>query len=276
MNAPCKIMIVEDDLVLCGILTAMLTDNGYQTLPPVHNYEDAKKQLLKLEPDLALVDISLPGEKDGVQLATYMSKYTQIPVVYITGHMDGITLQRAKKSHPHAIVIKTKPVFIKDELVEAVKSQLLASVLVAAPDESLRVKIKPKGLLLKVTLKNPEPAKTKRSVFAMSVAPANRKTLIPFDDIQFIATNNEERRNTLLIKTTVGAEYICRETITNIEKQLPDYFAKIKSALIINIKHVTQCIDDDALLIGENWFEVSENFRELAHEKKRIYLSHLF
>ena len=110
----------------------------------------------------------------------------------------------------------------------------------------------------------------------MGVIPAQKKTLIPFDDIQYIATNNEEKRNTLLINTLQAYEYIYRGAITSLETELPDYFVKIKNALIVNIKQVTQCIDDNALLIGGNWFEVSENFRELVHEKKRIYLSHLF
>jgi CheY-like chemotaxis protein len=269
-------MIVEDDELFCKSLAALLTDNGYYVLPPVHDYQDAKSQLLKFEPDLALIDISLQGEKDGVEFATYLSKFTQIPVVYITGHNDGVTLQRAKKSHPHAIVVKTKPIFIEDQLVEAVKNQLLASVLMAAPDERVHLKIKPKGLLLKVTLKNPDPATAKRSRFSMSMALAQKKTLIPFDEIQYIATNNEEKRNTLLIKMSGGAEYVGRETIANIEKELPDYFVKIKNALIINIKQVTQCVDEKALLIGADWFEVSEPLRQTVREKKRIYLGHLF
>jgi DNA-binding LytR/AlgR family response regulator len=276
MNPRRKIMIVEDDTLLCRALVELLEANGYHALPPVHTYEDAKKQLLQYEPDLALIDIGLPGEKDGIQLASYVYQYTQVPVVFITGYTDAVTWQRAKKSHPNSIVLKTKPILNQKTLVDTIGQQLLASILIAAPDEALHIKIKPKGLLLKVNEKKIEPVKTNRGQYTGDDGRANRKTLIPFDDIQYITTNNKETRNTILIKPAGNTAYIYRETMAGIEKELPDYFVKIKDSHIINIKKVTQCIDDSTLFIDNERFDVSESCQPGVHEKKRIYLSHLF
>jgi DNA-binding LytR/AlgR family response regulator len=275
MNARHKIMIVEDDMLLCDAFVELLQGNGYQALPPMHTYEDAKKQLLQCEPDLALVDIGLPGEKDGIQLASYIYRYTQIPVVFITGYTDAITLQRAKKSHPSSIVLKTKPIFSKKNLIEAIAQQLLASILIASPDEALHMKIKPKGLLLKVTEKKTEPPKITRAKYISDTGKANKKTLIPFDDIQYIATNNKETRNTILIKPAGDKAFIYRDTLASIEKELPDYFVKVKDSHIINMKKVTHCIDERVLFIDSDRYDVSENHHAMVYEKKRIYLSHL-
>jgi DNA-binding LytR/AlgR family response regulator len=275
MNAPCKIMIVEDDPLFSDALDKLLSGNGYHILPPVNNYDDAKKQLLHLEPDLALIDIGLPGEKDGIQLASYIYEFTQIPVVFITGHTDAVTLQRAKKSHPHSIVVKIKPILDEGSVLKKIEQQLIASILMAAPDDLLNLKIKTRGLLLKVTEKKTEPSKSSRYLPIITADKAKKKTLIPFDDIQYITTNNKETRNTILIKPDGAIAFVYRATLACIEKELPDYFAKIKDSLIINIKKVNHCIEDKVLFIDNNRFDVSENYRELVHEKKRIYLSHL-
>lgn len=276
MNARYKIMIVDDDVLLCGAFTTLLETNGYQALPCVHTYEDAKKQLLQYEPDIALLDIGLPGEKDGIQLASYIYQYTQIPVIFITGYADAATLQRAKKSHPSSILLKIKPVFNGEKLVEAIAQQLLASIFIAAPDEPLHLKIKPKGLLLKINERKMVPVKAGRVQNGIDGEKANRKTLIPFEDIQYITTNNKETRNTILIKPVGNTAFVYRDTLAGIEPELPDYFVKVKDSYIVNLKKVTECIDDKVLFINNERFNVSENYQPAVHQKKRIYLSHLF
>ena len=70
--------------------------------------------------------------------------------------------------------------------------------------------------------------------------------------------------------------YVYRQTLAGIEKELPDFFSKINDSQIINIKKVSHCVDDKILFVGNDRYDVSENYQQTVHEKKRIYLSHLF
>ena len=265
-------MIVDDDTILCGALTRLLEDNGYHPLQPVNSYDDAKKQLFETEPDLALVDIGLAGNKDGIQLASYFYLHSQVPVIFITGHTDSVTLQRAKKSHPSSLVLKAKPILNEKSLIEAIGQQLLASILMAVPDEASPIKIKPKGLLIKVIEQRIQPIKSSRSKRFDKGKKTNLDTLIPFDDIEIIYANNDTVRNTVVLRPIGKIEYVHRESLTGIAKKLPDYFARITDYQIINIKKVTHCIDDSVLFINDDRYDVSAKYQPLAHEKKRIYI----
>ena len=57
-------------------------------------------------PDLVLMDISLRGEMDGVEAAKLIRERTGTPIVYVTGHGDPETMQRAKSTPGFAFVLK--------------------------------------------------------------------------------------------------------------------------------------------------------------------------
>ena len=72
---------------------------GYAVTGVVTNGEDAIRRVEEMSPDLVVMDISLRGEMDGVEAANRIREQFGTPVVYITGHGDPDTLQRAK-IHP--------------------------------------------------------------------------------------------------------------------------------------------------------------------------------
>ena len=51
-------------------------------------------------PDLVLMDIRLAGPMDGIAVAEQIRRDCDIPVIYLTAHSDGDTLERAKRA-PH-------------------------------------------------------------------------------------------------------------------------------------------------------------------------------
>lgn len=84
--------IVEDDL---GYEVAASLNNAADALQWIHNAG-------KL-PDLALIDVSLPGSMDGIDLA---EKMTGIPVIFITAaDVPGI-YHRARMLMPHGYLVK--------------------------------------------------------------------------------------------------------------------------------------------------------------------------
>jgi CheY-like chemotaxis protein len=62
--------------------------------------------VVREQPDLILMDINIRGDIDGIETATRIKKEFRLPIVYLTSHSDGPTLERAKATRPEGFVLK--------------------------------------------------------------------------------------------------------------------------------------------------------------------------
>lgn len=77
-----KILIVEDDEKLRGELEIFLKNNGYQA-ESLKKFDDTINDILKINPDLVLLDISLPGA-DGEYVCKEIRKASNLPIIMVT------------------------------------------------------------------------------------------------------------------------------------------------------------------------------------------------
>ena len=77
-----KILVVDDDVHILQLVTIYLTQEGYQVIQ-AENGEEALHKLEKAIPDLAVVDVMMPG-MDGFLLTEILSKDYDIPVLLLT------------------------------------------------------------------------------------------------------------------------------------------------------------------------------------------------
>jgi len=101
-----KILIVEDDDVLARIITWRLTNLGYEVSGRAVSGAESMELLVREKPDLVLMDINIRGDVDGIETTDMIKKAFKIPVVYLTSHSDGPTLERAKATKPDGFVLK--------------------------------------------------------------------------------------------------------------------------------------------------------------------------
>ena len=101
-----KILIVEDDDVLARIITWRLNNLGYEVCGRASSGKEAMEILVREKPDLVLMDINIRGEIDGIETTNMIKKGFRVPVVYLTSHSDGTTLERAKATRPEGFVLK--------------------------------------------------------------------------------------------------------------------------------------------------------------------------
>ena len=104
-----KILIVEDDNMLCTVFEMFLEELGYSHCGTVASGEAALELLEKTKPDLILMDIHLEGEIDGVDTAKIIFEQYNIPIIYISGDSDVTTVKRAVLSNSYGFM--TKPVY---------------------------------------------------------------------------------------------------------------------------------------------------------------------
>lgn len=101
-----QILIVEDEYVIAANLHENLETLGYGVADIASSAMEAVEKAVELRPDLVLMDIQLQGEIDGIQAAEQIWNQLQIPVIYVTGHSDKSTLDRAKVTFPFGYILK--------------------------------------------------------------------------------------------------------------------------------------------------------------------------
>ena len=105
MNKP-YVMIVEDEQITALEIQARLKKKGYSVSAIASSGSEALEQAQKFRPDIALMDIHLKGNMDGVQTAERLRRHFDIPVIYISAYADKETLKRAKLTGPFGYVLK--------------------------------------------------------------------------------------------------------------------------------------------------------------------------
>jgi PAS domain S-box-containing protein len=101
-----RILIVEDEAIIAKDLQKRLEGQGYSVPSIVASGEKAVEKAEKIRPDLILMDIVLPGEVDGIEIAARIRSNFDIPVIYLTAYADDNMLERAKKTEPFGYIIK--------------------------------------------------------------------------------------------------------------------------------------------------------------------------
>jgi signal transduction histidine kinase len=108
-----RILIVEDERITSDHLRRLLNRLGYEVAGIASNGTEALDRMKHLHPDLMLVDIGLPGIRDGVAIAEHARAEHEIPVVFLTAFSDPDTIGRARLSEPYGFIVKP---FVEEEL----------------------------------------------------------------------------------------------------------------------------------------------------------------
>ncbi len=101
-----RILIVEDEYILAVNLQEGLESLGYTVLDIADSAESAIEKAVELQPNLILMDIRLRGDRDGIEAAEQIWNLLQIPIIYITGHSDRSTVERATLTSPFGYILK--------------------------------------------------------------------------------------------------------------------------------------------------------------------------
>ncbi|HEX4337561.1 MAG TPA: diguanylate cyclase [Polyangiaceae bacterium] len=120
-TSPAKILVVEDEALVAKDLSTILQRMGYSVMKTARSADQALASVRDERPDLALMDIHLRGEIDGIDVASILMREHQVPVVFLTAYADDNTLARA--SAVHALGYLVKP-FKEAELRGAVRIAL--------------------------------------------------------------------------------------------------------------------------------------------------------
>ena len=106
MDTLCKILIVEDEMLIGAKISMQLTILGYEVTGILPRGEEALLHVEDNKPDIILLDVNLKGKLDGIETAERLQLRHSIPVIYLTANGDAATFNRAKHTKPAAFISK--------------------------------------------------------------------------------------------------------------------------------------------------------------------------
>jgi len=101
-----KVLIVEDEGIVARDLKRRLEKQGFEVTGIADNAVDALRSVEENPPDIALMDIIIQGDRDGIATAHEMRTRHDMPVVFLTAHSDMATIRRAKDALPYGYLVK--------------------------------------------------------------------------------------------------------------------------------------------------------------------------
>ncbi len=122
MGKQTRIVLIDDDLDACELLKVQLEDTDDISLTFSTNSDDAVPLISKEQPDIAILDINMPGTHGveiGAALATEETT-ASIPVLYLSGMVtpEEVAALLSGEERP-SIISKGSPV---EDLILAIRS----------------------------------------------------------------------------------------------------------------------------------------------------------
>jgi len=101
-----KVLVVEADSILSRELSVGLQQYGYTIAGIAGQAEEAVRLFKENDVDIILMNIHIPGDKDGIDTVLELMKIRRVPVIYLLAFADAATIGRIKQIYPVAFLIK--------------------------------------------------------------------------------------------------------------------------------------------------------------------------
>lgn len=250
MTGQIDILIVEDEAITAEGIKSMLSDLGYGIAGIASNALDAVDILSSKKVDLAILDINIQGEKDGIWVASYIQKSYDIPHIFLTAFEDKHTLEKAIKTKPSGYLIKP---FHKATIMSSLEVTLVnyTSQKTALYEEMQSLSSVEKKELLQN--KASFYIKNKEAFIRLSI-----------DDIYFIESN----RNYATISLKDDS-YLVKKSLKKIIGVLPDYFIQTHRSFIVNTRKIEN-IKNLSIQLASYTLPLGKSYKDRLFKKINI------
>ncbi len=104
--AEISVILIEDEALIARTMVMILEDKGYEVLGCADNAKEGLKIIQERKPDIALLDIGLKGNENGIWLAEQLKKSVDVPYIFLTSFRDQETIDNAIKTMPYGYLMK--------------------------------------------------------------------------------------------------------------------------------------------------------------------------
>lgn len=119
-EAATRVVIAEDEAIIRLDLKELLLEEGYEVVGETGRGDEAVELVRELEPDLAILDIKMPG-MDGLTAAKHIAAERRAAVVILTAFSQRDLVEQARDAGVIAYLVKP---FQKSDLIPAIEVAL--------------------------------------------------------------------------------------------------------------------------------------------------------
>ncbi|WP_299677123.1 sigma-54 dependent transcriptional regulator [uncultured Dokdonia sp.] len=101
-----KLLIVEDEFLIANEVRSIVTQLGYAVMGVSKSAKEALKAIESERPDLALLDINIIGNTNGIELAKTLQKKQGIKHLFITSYADDAIIKEMNQTQPLGYILK--------------------------------------------------------------------------------------------------------------------------------------------------------------------------
>ncbi|OEK04542.1 LytR/AlgR family response regulator transcription factor [Roseivirga misakiensis] len=229
-----KVLVVEDDPMIAESVQDILELLDHEVVGIAEDAETAIQLCNEHTPQIALLDIQIGGDIDGVDLAELINDQFDIPFIFTTAFADDATVARASERGPFGYLVK--PYGVKD-INAAIEIAMSAYGRLKKAQENPGVsKIIDNSLFLKVDAK---------------------LIKVKIDDILYV-----EAKGDYALFKTLAKGYIVHSTMKRVQERLDQYnFAKVHRSYVVNLSKIVD-IEESNLLIEDKVIPISRANKE--------------
>lgn len=228
-----NILIVEDEVIIANDIKDMIEELGHHVVEICISGKEAITILNSKKVDLALLDITLKGGINGIDLATRINEEYKIPFIFLTSHSDSATVSQAVQQDPDGYIVKP---FEKADLFTSIQLCMHK----------------------KADTQNNDVIAEKEHLF---VKDGTTYVKLPYDKIKYLKSSG----NYVDVFCSSGRHSI-RATIKDMMKDLPDKnFIQVHKSVLINTDFLESfnsthlSMDGEELPIGRAYKENLKN-----------------
>ncbi len=245
-----QLLVVEDDFFVAEEIQASVETLGFSVSARVDNGKDAIHEVIKNKPDLAIMDIRIKGEIDGIETAAQLGRDYGIPIIYLTDQSDEETYGRAKSTSPHAFLQKP---------VTPVTLQRSIELAIVQVYKDQKEREKEQTLEGGTVFNKHYMLKNEKELHAIELASIIRIKA----DGSYCELKTDQKSWTItrpmatVIKSLNYSDY-CRENLV-----------KISRSVAVNLSRVSK-ISGNKVTVGEESFPFGETYRSLLFERIQL------
>ncbi|UXX79534.1 response regulator transcription factor [Reichenbachiella carrageenanivorans] len=225
-----KVLVVAVEVIIARSIVSKIEQMGFECVGTAIGTAEGLEMIKAEKPDIALLDVDLKGDQNGIELADQLKKELNIPTVFLTTQADQKKVSAAK-TMPYGYVPKSA------------SAQDIFKVIQSAIAQFRTEKTESKRALL-----------VKGSLF---VKDEYRFVKLKWADMDYIKSDG----NYVEIHGQ-GNRKVIKETLKNIEMKLPkDTFFKTHRSYLVNIEKI-QSIGGTSIRVGEEELPIVKRRRD--------------
>lgn len=244
------VYVVEDRALTRETIIMSLQELGFDIAGQHDEAEKAFEEMCQNPPDIAILDIDLIGDKNGIWLGHQLREELDIPFIYLTAFGDTATMEQAMASKPHGFLMKPYN-----------EANIRAAILIAVDNFA-------QSRVAKPTATPPEPAehrenfKIKDSLFVKDNYMLVR---LKIADILYLKSDGKYVEIVL-----EGKKHLVRSKLSEYAEHLgEEQFQQVHLRYIVNVNCITAFGGGYVQVAGAD-IPVSKNYKEAL--QRRIVL----